>query len=544
MNMLELSTPLPRDWLDEARHLAVSGSPACAYELALAAHDAALGDETLLAEAADCLADCCLKMARYELGIAHCRTASAIWNDKANLPAAAKSASLLAEFLADIGAPDAVATAEQALDLAERAADPAALARAHMTMGLALFMARAFAEALPFAERAVTISRQAGFSFPVAIINWAEAIYLHGAHQAESGDQAALEAAVARAVELSREALAEGTRSGDGWIARLALNNIASYSMSVADIATAEAALSGFADTPGEPTVRCTSHYQNIHAAIMAARGRLAEARFLLERCIADLCCADYLEMEVLCYRELSAVLDRMGLFQESLAAHRQYHACFARLASEGAQRLARVAAHEIETRALRDAAGRAQSLAATLVRSNAELAREAERLLRAALEDSLTGLPNRRRLELALRELAQTRAPFACAMLDIDQFKQINDRFSHAVGDCVLREIGAVFGSAARQNDLVVRFGGEEFAFVLDTADAVLVYRICERLRANVAGHPWQSIQPGLAVTVSIGMALSTEVSGPEAVLKLADTRLYAAKHAGRDRVIGPVLH
>jgi diguanylate cyclase (GGDEF)-like protein len=202
-------------------------------------------------------------------------------------------------------------------------------------------------------------------------------------------------------------------------------------------------------------------------------------------------------------------------------------------LASEGAQRLARVAAHEIETRALRDAAGRAQSLAATLVRSNAELAREAERLLRAALEDSL-----------ALRELAQTRAPFACAMLDIDQFKQINDRFSHAVGDCVLREIGAVFGSAARQNDLVVRFGGEEFAFVLDTADAVLVYRICERLRANVAGHPWQSIQPGLAVTVSIGMALSTEVSGPEAVLKLADTRLYAAKHAGRDRVIGPVLH
>lgn len=544
MKMLERTTPLPRDCLAEARYLAGAGSPDRAFEMALVAHRAALDDDELLAETADCLADCCLKMARYELGIAYSRTAAAIWKAKGNLSALSKTLSLLAEFLADIGAPDAFSTAEQALELAERAADSTALARAHMTMGLALFMARAFTEALPFAERAVGISRQAGLSFPVAIINWAEAIFLHGAQQAETGDQAALEKAVARAVALSREALAEGRRTGDGWIARLALNNIAYYSMRVDDLDTAEMALSAFLDTPGEPTLRCTSHYQTSQAAVMAAKGMLAEARCLLERCIEDLRSADYLEMEVLCYRELSVVLERMGLFQESLAAHRQYHACFARQASEGAQRLARVAAHESEARALRDAAGRAQSLAATLVRSNAELAREAERLLRAALEDPLTGLPNRRRLELALLELAHSPAPFACAMLDIDHFKQINDQFSHAVGDCVLREIGAVFGNAARQNDLVVRFGGEEFAFVLDTADAVLVSRICERLRANVANHPWQSIQSGLAVTVSIGMALSTEVAGPEAVLKLADARLYAAKHAGRNRVVGPVLH
>lgn len=544
MTMHEHSSLTPRGWLVEARCLAASGSPARGYDLALAAHHAALNDEALTAETADCLADCCLKMARHELGIGYSRIAASIWKDRGETAAQALTTSLLAEFLADIGAPDAVATAEQAMELAERSQDQPALARAHMTMGLVLFMARAFEEALPFSARAVTISRQAGFSLPVAIVNCAEAVFLHGLSLAEAGDKPALETAVARAVSLSREALAEGRACGDGWIARLALSNIAYYSMHVLDTATASAALAEFRHEPGEPTVRCSSHHQTVQASILAAEGRLEEAKAVLERAIEDLRSADYLEMEVICYRALAGVLERLGLYQESLAAHRQYHACFTRQASEGAQRLVRVAAYESQARALREAATRAQSLAANLVRSNTALAREAERLLRASLEDSLTGLPNRRRLEIALRELADSRSPFACAMLDIDHFKQINDRFSHAVGDNVLREIGIVFGNAARQNDLVVRFGGEEFAMVLDTADAALVSRICERLRASVAAHKWDALQAGLAVTISVGMALSTEASGPEAVLNLADSRLYEAKHAGRNRVIGPVLH
>jgi diguanylate cyclase (GGDEF)-like protein len=512
--------------------------------MALAAHHAALNDEALTAETADCIADCCLKMARHELGVGYSRLAASIWKERGETAAEAQSLSFLAEFLVDIGAPDAVATAEQAVALAERSNDPAAQARAIMTMGIVQFMVRAFEEALPFCERAAMISQRAGLGLTVTLINWAEAIYLLGLDQAENGDQPALAEAVARALELTRQALAQARETGDGWVERLAILNIATYSLRVGDTATAKDALAEYGDAPGEPTLRCSSHYQTAQAGVLAAEGRLEEARALLERCAADLANADYLEMELTCYGDLAGVLERLGLYKEALAAHQQYHAVFVRQASEGAQRLARVAAYESEARALRDAVGRAQSLAANLVRSNTALAREAERLLRASLEDSLTGLPNRRRLELALRELDQSRAPFACAMLDIDHFKQINDQFSHAVGDCVLREIGAVFGRVARQNDLVVRFGGEEFAFVLDTADAVLVHRICERLRANVAGHPWQSIQSGLGVTVSIGMALSTEVSGPEAVLKLADARLYAAKHAGRNRVIGPVLH
>jgi len=512
--------------------------------MALTAHHAALNDEALTAETADCIADCCVKMARHELGVGYSRLAASIWKERGDIAAEAQSLSFLAEFLVDIGAPDAVATAEQAVALAERSQDPAARARAIMTMGIVQFMVRAFEEAVPFCERAAMISQNSGLGLTVTLINWAEAIYLLGVSKAEAGNKPALEAAVARGVEITRQALAEARDSGDGWVERLAILNIATYSLRIGDAATAKAALAEYAGAPGEPTLRCSSHYQTTQAGVLAAEGRLEEARAVLERCAADLANTDYLEMELTCYGDLASVLERLGRYQEALAAFRQYHAVFVRQCSEGAQRLARVAAYESHARALRDAVGRAQSLAANLVRSNTALAREAERLLRASLEDSLTGLPNRRRLEMALRDLAKTDAPFACAMLDVDHFKQINDQFSHVVGDCVLREIGAVFSGAARQNDLVVRFGGEEFAFVLDTADAGAVHQICERLRSHVAEHAWQSIQPGLAVTVSIGIALSTEVAGPEEVLKLADSRLYAAKHAGRNRVIGPVLH
>jgi diguanylate cyclase (GGDEF)-like protein len=544
MNKLEHSTPSPRHRLDEAKRLAASGSPARAYDVALAAHQTALTDDVLTAETADCLADCCLKMARYELGIGFSRIAATVWQTKGEIASLARSLSQLAEFLAAIGAPDAVATAEKALEIAEQSGVPAALAHANMTMGLALFMARALEESVPFAERAVTVSRQAGLSYPVAIVNWAEAIFLRGVARAEAGDEAELTASVARAVQLSREALAAGRRSGDGWIARLALINVAQYSMRVGDLATATAALAEFEDTPGEPTMRCAILYEISLAKIFAAQGQLDDAKTLLDACAANLRGTDYLEMKVMCYGELASVLERMGRFQESLAAHRQYHACFIQQASEGAQRLARVAAYESEARALRDAAGRAQSLAATLVRSNNELAREAERLLRTTLEDPLTGLPNRRRLEMALTELGLTGSPFACAMLDIDHFKQVNDQYSHAIGDIVLRELGAVFSRAARHDDLVVRYGGEEFALVVNTADAATARRLCERLRAGVAGYDWSRIQAGLTVTTSIGLALSTEAASAEEVLKIADARLYDAKRGGRNRVVGPRLH
>jgi two-component system cell cycle response regulator len=529
-----------RQQLDEAWRLANGGMPSQAYGLAMAAQEAAQGDDQLEAESADCLADCCLKMARYELGIGFTRIAAGIWQKRGDAARFARSSSLLAEFLADIGAPDAAAVAERALAAAEGCGEPLAMACASMRMGLVLFMAREPERALPFAERSVTLCREAGLVLPVTLVNLAEALALAGMQAGAAGDASRLAVCVARAVALTREALAQARTTGDGWLARLALNNIAYYSLEIGDIAAAKAALEEIPETVGEPTARCNSVFLMVRAKVLAAQGEFEAARADLETCLEGLRALDYLEMECLCLGVLADVLERLNLFEAALAAHRRYHACFVKKASEGAQRLARVAAHESEARALRDAAGRAHSLVAQLMHSNSELARESERLLRASLEDVLTGLPNRRRLDMALADLNLITGSYGVAMVDVDHFKQINDCYSHLVGDAVLREIGRIFGRLARHDDLAVRYGGEEFALIIRNADGGLVMRVAERLRMGVATADWDGVCKGLAVTVSIGVALSEEVAGPEDALRLADVRLFEAKRAGRNRVMG----
>ncbi len=529
-----------RQLLEDAWRLANGGMPAQAYGLAMAAQAAAQADEALQAESADCLADCCLKMARYELGIEFARIAAGIWQQRKDTARFAQSTSLLAELLADIGAPDAAAVAERALAAAEDCGEPWALACASMRMGVVLCMAREAERALPFAERSVSICQEAGLVLPVTLVNLAEALALAGMQAATAGDADRLAVCVARAVALTREALAQARANGDGWLARLALNNIAYYSLEVGDIAVATAALAEIPATVGVPTARCNSVYLLVSAKVQAAQGEFEAARATLERCLEGLRALDYLEIECLCLGLLADVLERLHLFEAALAAHRRYHARFVAKASEGAQRLARVAAHESETRALRDAAGRAHSLAAQLMQSNSDLARESERLLQASLEDVLTGLPNRRRLDMALVDLNLISGSYGVAMVDVDHFKQINDQYSHLVGDAVLREIGRIFSGLARRDDLAVRFGGEEFALIIRNADGGLAMRVAERLRSGVAAADWGKVCKGLAVTVSIGVALSDEVSGPEDALRLADARMYEAKRAGRNRVVG----
>jgi diguanylate cyclase (GGDEF)-like protein len=529
------------DRLALAQRLARTGFPARAYEIALA-DLATAAEPRLRAEWADCLADCSQKLLRHEVGIGYTKQAAAIWQRQGELARFAISLSRLAEFLSALGAPDAMATAQQALGLAERSGDAMALARAHMVIGVVLCMARQADQAVPFCARAVAIKREARLELPAAPINLAEATVL-AAGALTAGDPAVLAPAVAQAVRLTREAVAETRALGDGWFERLALNNIAEYSMYIGDVETAAAALREVPATPGEPTQRCRSHYLSVQAKVLAARGQLEEARAMFRACLEEVRDGGYLELEIDSFEELTRVLERMGRFEEALQAHRDFHNRYVRLASEGAQRLARLAAQEHEIKELRDAAGHAQSLAATLVRSNAELTREAQRLLRANLEDSLTGLPNRRRLEMALADLTVGQDRFACAMLDVDHFKQVNDRFSHVAGDAVLRKIGEIFTRLARQGDLLARFGGEEFAMLIYNEEAAAVHNVCERLRGAVEDTDWESIQSGLSIRISVGFALGYEAERTDLVLQLADQRLYQAKAAGRNRVVGPAF-
>lgn len=155
---------------------------------------------------------------------------------------------------------------------------------------------------------------------------------------------------------------------------------------------------------------------------------------------------------------------------------------------------------------------------------------------------DSLTRLLNRRAFEQRLSsEIAngsRSGAPLGLMLIDIDHFKRVNDRFGHAAGDAVLREVADRLAQAVRRSDVLARLGGEEFGALLPSTNAAGIRQAAERLRMAVSGQPFASAEGPLAVTVSVGasMRLSGE-SDAEAMLRRADQALYRAKAEGRDR-------
>jgi diguanylate cyclase len=114
-----------------------------------------------------------------------------------------------------------------------------------------------------------------------------------------------------------------------------------------------------------------------------------------------------------------------------------------------------------------------------------------------------------------------------------------VNDRFSHGVGDEVLREIALVLTQVCRGNDLVARYGGEEFTVVFAEIGLAVAARACERLRIAVQAMGWDRLAPGLAVTISLGLTDVARDQDPLQGLRRADALLYRAKHSGRNRVV-----
>lgn len=161
-------------------------------------------------------------------------------------------------------------------------------------------------------------------------------------------------------------------------------------------------------------------------------------------------------------------------------------------------------------------------------------------KLSRLADTDPLTGLANRRGLFAAMSQrigLSPSRSRCAILLADIDHFKSINDTYGHDGGDAALVGVAERLRGVMRKDDLVARWGGEEFLVVLDEADSALA--VAERLRRSTAGQPFTVNGAPVTVTISIGVSLVA--AGEEridAALSRADTALYAAKKAGRNRV------
>jgi diguanylate cyclase (GGDEF)-like protein len=164
----------------------------------------------------------------------------------------------------------------------------------------------------------------------------------------------------------------------------------------------------------------------------------------------------------------------------------------------------------------------------------------------RASMTDEMTGIWNYRYFRLRMDEEIQRarrfQHPLSLLLLDLDRFKQANDRYGHQHGDSILRELARRVGGNIRDVDTFARYGGEEFMLILPETDAAGAMVVAEKLRAEISARPFQG-GPGstfVTVTVSIGVACHP-MNGDTAVslIRAADMALYRAKAAGRDRVI-----
>jgi len=276
---------------------------------------------------------------------------------------------------------------------------------------------------------------------------------------------------------------------------------------------------------------------------LLRRRGELGAAQREARSAIAQAEQISALHQLAPLYEAASAIDEALGNDKAALAMYKRFHETQNLVAAERTRLRAELLSVRLETEQALAEAETAQARAFELARENEALSQAAQAFSEQALRDPLTGLANRRRLDevlpLAWSRARSQGAPLCLALLDADHFKRVNDTYSHAVGDAVLRELGALMLSHCREGDLAARFGGEEFVLLIPDTDLAGAQRLCERLRASIESWAWSSIAPGLAVTASLGVANIAEAEDATAGLARVDALLYEAKRRGRNRVI-----
>jgi diguanylate cyclase (GGDEF)-like protein len=164
----------------------------------------------------------------------------------------------------------------------------------------------------------------------------------------------------------------------------------------------------------------------------------------------------------------------------------------------------------------------------------------KSEFISKMSTKDELTGLYLRDVFDVVLRqkveETKRNDQPLSLLMMDIDDFKIVNDTYGHQLGDYVLKKIGRTINSLVRKMDLPARYGGEEMAVIMPDANREQVFKVAERIRKEISQLKFEHF----SVTISIGIGrVNREIKTPEKLLKAADNALYQAKDKGKNRVI-----
>ena len=164
------------------------------------------------------------------------------------------------------------------------------------------------------------------------------------------------------------------------------------------------------------------------------------------------------------------------------------------------------------------------------------------EEIYRMMITDGLTGIANRRKLDEALEnEFLRAKRygrPLSIAILDADHFKKVNDTHGHIVGDFVLKKLATLFQQNIRREELLGRYGGEEFVVVMPEVDSSGAFQLAEKLRKTVESTVFKSGEAELPITISVGVATLGAEESVKAFIDTADQALYKSKEDGRNRV------
>lgn len=433
---------------------------------------------------------------------------------------------------AEIGAyGESVTLATRAFDLAQNAGSLSRMAMALNAVGSARYrlgdhiMGRScLLRALAYAEE------QKDSDAVLAGLNnlCAGALLAHRTcNEAGLTDDAA--AAAEEAVTYARRAVAQAEPLGDAYRLAAVTSNLGEALGLNGDLDTALITLNeAEAAMRRHGFIPLMVHARAVIGEILVRAGRLEAAVQYLHSTL-ELMPADDTALDRSCiHAALHRALKGLGRFEEALSHCEAELVLKERRATEQMRTMAALAVSrsDVQMAQLEHERARLQNVQREV------RAREMEEH---ALHDPLTGLGNRRLLDRVLQSIAAN--PLASmAILDIDHFKRINDRFGHAVGDAVLCDLAAMLRHCLRETDTAVRLGGEEFGLLLMPAGADVAQTVCERVRAMIEAADWGRVAAGLHVTASLGVA--PWLGDLAKTLERADKALYSAKRAGRNQI------
>ena len=503
------------------------------------------GDRQLAAETGHALARCHFYLADFMRALEYLLESAQMYEDAGDEAGAATAFAGVGTCQHRLGAnDDAVASMLRALEAA-RAQKLATLEiNIHNSLGSALISANRMDEAARYLRKGLELAQAANNRNLLTKLLHTQSLLAkqRGDQLAKSGDAAA-QAEYAKGLAQATRALELARELGNPYDEAHCLGQTGTMLRLMHSHAEALRILDEtieLAKRLNEPSVQAEAMMERGSSLLAQGNADGARQSFLDAILIARQIGASTVLAEAC--ESLSKVLEDAGDHKSALALYKEFHSVREAELAGSRKHAAMAAQLWLDFQEASKRASQYRERAESLAADHAALARKAKALTEVSEQDPLTALLNRRGLDARIDALLASSdangEPLTLALIDIDRFKRINDTFSHSVGDTVLRRVAAIIRDQCRQNDLPVRYGGDEFLLVLANADLELGARVLARLKETVDAHAWAREAAGLTVTLSIGIAARARGGTVAATIAAADQALYDAKAAGRDRI------